>query len=1069
MGEPSQPQDSPSSTSVEQDTPVLPDWTQARRLMAALYVPGDTFHVLAYDDKKVRRPDQRDFIYDERWSVGMFLDSSNDDGFALATTVGAFFGDASAKKLTREADQCVAASAFGIDVDAKDFDKLVSGATQKETVIPEILRRLGDRGLAPHAIVSSGSGLHVYILIERVTFTNDEERGHFKDVWYRLGTVLGEATDRHDLSSILRLPGSIHRKAEPVLVRFVEEHTDLTRRRYTLDEVAHALRDVPPLPEHKKRSRKRAADGAGISVAPIIPVDPWDRHVHDVARRLDAALAKAQAASHGGQGDRSKPDYAYAARMAKLGIPHAVAVAEIAASRKGREREESYSLSTVSNATRDVFPTKTLASTPRWTTHEHAVEALSTGIEKEARERMNEAVLLLGRGEVPPASPPYGEPAVYLVVGRPGGRKTRGVVDFFSMLPGIGSGRIGLVASKVSELLRHEYHINTCYPLGLDAYIENVPTNFRELHAKLPDSLRTLGPKLETDGKGGFAALWTPEKLEQVVEDPFAFWVNCHHPAAFDEHLVPEQDEDGNPVLPAWAESWDDPRLRRPRAVLKFSGRVDLCPLAMSAVALRDRDTCRTCTFEPCRANQNREVGGAKTYWSSARYALLTHRAYETHVAVRPSLNHFDAVVFDEVPALVYRNRKVSVEAEVVRGNARWKVSPIDDLITEVDAYLAALDPSSKKAISLKEASAPVLDKLRQVCRRLTKRASNTRNEVTSQSFRADRIEPFLTWDEYWVVVKCTPEYDDDLPADGESDEPDFKFLAHLETLRDFCGDAPLNVYLEASFDQKGNGLLRVHRPVNGWHEALTSYGTPRPTILLDATAGIDPRYLLAGSSDVEHVPVADFPNTTIILTSERAVSKAAIRERGAVEVASKLVTDVSRWVNDLVDPRYVCDQPRVARLLVVTPMQLEGEVRSALDPYLRGGTLAADVVVDHFGGLRGRNDYRDFDAVYFTNTHRYAGEWYEGLELLLRDFDGARRQWVHSNTWRTLFSDALRHRAQVADFYQDALRIGIRSDPDRRAHIFVPTAEPGIVVRLLRLFRGAKLVLPNGKECVCA
>jgi hypothetical protein len=50
-----------------------------------------------------------------------------------------------------------------------------------------------------------------------------------------------------------------------------------------------------------------------------------------------------------------------------------------------------------------------------------------------------------------------------------------------------------------------------------------------------------------------------------------------------------------------------------------------------------------------------------------------------------------------------------------------------------------------------------------------------------------------------------------------------------------------------------------------------------------------------------------------------------------------------------------------------------------------------------------------------------------------------------------------------VCDLYQDLMRINIRRDPTAKATVFLPTGDPRIVTRVLRLMRGVALVQPDG------
>ncbi len=81
-------------------------------------------------------------------------------------------------------------------------------------------------------MVSSGQGLHVYILIDRVQLSDDAQREHVKDIWYRLGAMLGGSTDKFALASLLRVPGTVNwKQGDAKQVEFIGEQTDLGRAR----------------------------------------------------------------------------------------------------------------------------------------------------------------------------------------------------------------------------------------------------------------------------------------------------------------------------------------------------------------------------------------------------------------------------------------------------------------------------------------------------------------------------------------------------------------------------------------------------------------------------------------------------------------------------------------------------------------------------------------------------------------------------------------------------------------------------------------------------------------------
>jgi hypothetical protein len=1078
------------------------DLAQAKRLMDALYEAGDTIYVCAYHDRNKLVWCQSHLTYDDRFSAGIFIRVANGLRQAVATTVGVFAPEAPGFEARRTEDQCVGLSAFGIDIDRDDLAALVPGATTVEEVLPEVVRRLEQAGIPLHAVVRSGRGLHVYILIKRVKLTTNEERTRAKDVWFRLTKLLGGASDRYDLSSYLRVPGTVNRKGEPVRVEFVEEHTHLDRQRFTMEQVAAAVAHLPGLPAEaavrkERKSTRSKKNGVATVDAEMFRQDPWDLHLFGLAMRLDKSLAEARQVSLDaptpkmGTLDRSKNDFHYASRMLELGLPASIVMAELALTARGRVESQGWRVSTFSAATQKVYPTRRGGEPGTWSAFSESDEALFTGIEGPAHEKHQ--ALLSSRGDSPAsastAPTPTAKAVVSVVLARPGKGKTRGIVHWLATNRHLYTRRLGVCGSMVRELLRHEYAINAAFPFGLATTINDMPYEFEpdlpedhealwaRLPAKVKERIATEAPVGED---GNFRAHWTLEKLKVVVTDPAAFHINARHPLHLDEAIQPHEDEEGHYTYPLGGEKPDPVFETQPAAVVKFRGRPDLCLAGRSAEQLRDRRTClEWCDFSSCRSNMNSRYGGAKTYWTDAAYPLLTHKAFETHAVVNPSLNDFQGMVFDELPAMVYRYPKLRVSPDRVKdGRAKdWQVHPIDSVVESFKKALASLDTNDSKTAGLQRAVTPVLEKLEAASKRLRAKGSDLLRKTMAGDLqrgvvKADTLEPLLSLDEFAALMKLgTVEPDvDEADADESAaggDQAQYALLNHLSTLRDFCESEDLDVFMECSIDQHGTWSLRLCRPVNGWPDLLNlPAGSTRPTVLLDATAGLDPRYLLAGQWDAEETPDGEFPNTTVVLTDAKYRSKSKVKEMGALDLAALVVEQVMPYLGQMVDPACRERHPGPPRLLVVTAKnEMKEPLRAALLPYTESGKLPAEVAVEHFGGLRGRNDFRDFDAVYLTHLHLYDDAFFFGLELLLRDFgEPFDRQWVPKATWYRRKSLALQHRAQVADIYQDALRIGIRSDPTRRAFIFLPTSDAGLVVRVMRLFRGARLVLSDGE-----
>ena len=474
-------------------------------------------------------------------------------------------------------------------------------------------------------------------------------------------------------------------------------------------------------------------------------------------------------------------------------------------------------------------------------------------------------------------------------------------------------------------------------------------------------------------------------------------------------------------------------------------------PRPRSQTELDRPGACRGCAFHACRANP--EPGAARSYWGNARVPILTHGAYWAHRLFKPDANTFDGLVCDEVPDFIYRTPAIRVMTEkTFSGEASWTVEPLDAVLHIFEKGRKWRDPPAgvQAAVS----------KLRERREVLVKQASKLRSEVQQKDRspfenKVADFEPLLSEDEFKSLAQfmskaarkatsmeqvlgaldaLSNEPDHDLTA---ADEPSEELLDPLANLWDFCADTPAFSVLERQeFERDGGGALSIVRPVNGWDSLLLGPdGASRRSVLLDATAGIDPRYMLAGAFEEEVFPSEDFPATTLVLYSEKTVTTTTHRQKSPEVV----VTEVAR---ELGKQRVARD----ARLLLVTDKSMDQGLQRAVLALQRAqpGLLPDDVRVDHFGNLRGKNEYIECDAVYFTHIFRKPEDCYLGLELLLGEFEGYPRQWLTKNdsAWRDRPPEVLA-RSLVCDLYQDLMRINIRHRPSAPAVGLPPDQRP--------------------------
>jgi hypothetical protein len=669
-----------------------------------------------------------------------------------------------------------------------------------------------------------------------------------------------------------------------------------------------------------------------------------------------------------------------------------------------------------------------------------------------------------------------------VAIAAPGTGKTRSVIDTFSRLRHVHL-RVGLAGSRVDELLYYEYLINCLFPQG-SSIPDGDPSSLPDPYLPSLAQQHAVWTKLPESIKKSFAD--EESIFLKRVTNARSFFINTHHPSEVDERLTWSGDEDvfkeGKKKLPPWATGWNDPSLYNPFAVLKFQARQDLCVAGFDKKQLQDRQVCKDCLFVSCRANThqqeqpdkdepvNRLLEGTKLYWRRANVPLLTHAAFRIHSALSPDLNHFDGLVFDEIPEkVVYRVAKISVSPDT-NARANWTLD-IQDRLRRVLKSLLQVD--DEKRVEAEEICA----KLESARSRLAHLGQKLRREVqaekrSSYEFKVETdFEPLLGFNDFKKLVRITrgvQELDED-DDEQQSSDLSSELRDLLLTLRDFCG-APgelLSVYLEHTFDKNGEGELWVHRPVNGWPEVLDKPdGTPRPTIILDASAGLDPRYQLLNPGGDEQVPRRSYPNTTVVFYQDKTEWLGKARSRDEQYRIGLLKEVVEPYLTKLAQA--TSRDYSALKLLLLTNkgdrLHLELAWQQAVR-LLRSSDPAAlpSTTVDHFGRLRGSNAYRDFDAVFFANLFARHGDEYVGLDLLLRNFEDYPKQWESKNVeaWKHNW-ELTRSRSMVAEIYQDALRIGLRSSPERPCLIFLPTKDQRFVARIMRCFRDATFVLPG-------
>lgn len=174
-----------------------------------------------------------------------------------------------------------------VDVRGKAHAELDLPPTREDAV-----QLLNEFPLAPTILVDSGHGLHGYWLFrEPLTIDSEEERDQAQDLVLRFQrTLQGIAAKRgwkidntSDLARVLRLPGTVNRKAEPARVWVIESHEE---HRYNPSDFEQYLVENTPQADVCESQVPRKPAQRIPQIEPIVAGCAWMRHCRDDAAHL---------------------------------------------------------------------------------------------------------------------------------------------------------------------------------------------------------------------------------------------------------------------------------------------------------------------------------------------------------------------------------------------------------------------------------------------------------------------------------------------------------------------------------------------------------------------------------------------------------------------------------------------------------------------------------------------------------------------------------------------------------------------------------------------------------------
>lgn len=263
------------------------------------------------------------------------------------------------------------------------------------------------------------------------------------------------------------------------------------------------------------------------------------------------------------------------------------------------------------------------------------------------------------------------------------------------------------------------------------------------------------------------------------------------------------------------------------------------------------------------------------------------------------------------------------------------------------------------------------------------------------------------------------------------------------------------------TFGKRGNEYeLRVESLINQWDKIVPKEDST--TIIFDATANIDPSYLVDGAPSIRDLFSSElrFNNLHIVFYSDRDISKEKVTKQNC----DKLFNHLSKC------------HPTSKRLIVCSKDKeciAEKSINSLND--------SESFYIDHFNNLKGKNRYIDCNVIAFTNLLRRTEANY--LLMAQEVFNNQSKnkeisyKFKVSNSWKLKrgvdqltnmsdstfvfndeFVDNVRTSVDVVDIIQTIFRISLRRDYQSENYVYLPISSSGLLKKIIHYFRGAKV-----------
>ncbi len=454
-----------------------------------------------------------------------------------------------------------------------------------------------------------------------------------------------------------------------------------------------------------------------------------------------------------------------------------------------------------------------------------------------------------------------------------------------------------------------------------------------------------------------------------------------------------------------------------------------------------------TCEFKTCRAHPD-----YRKKLTFAEVVIASHQAVDnggSHT-IRYTDNtkqeHTRNVIFDEKPAGVFRE---------------WSVEIKPDSVKFVEDIVALLSSSGT------ERHAGLIDSLNKVRRQLLRKLSDIKTDLKkykgyqkAKSYvRLARSSGLLAMgnrDLYFALLKISGQ------------QPTVEKSSEVSNMADVIRN--LTAYdgpMIETFEQERQCLaIRWGQPQ--WTRLRTQM--PGAFIVLDATAHLDPDYAMPGAPKLVRTPIVQsFPNMTIHSTSSKDVSASSLTANWQQKYFDQIQMQVGHIKNAF---------PGEHVLIVI-----KKDVKDSGSPKMEADLKArfsgdASVHINHFGNLKGSNEFRYCKHIIFANLLRWKTESYllramylasgpvsdiitNRLTPVMAGKSGimvSKGRFSNAAEFRNPELEMLRLQYEVPDMIQTIMRTALRDDTNSEVHVWLPGSNLRKIGMLLDYFVDAKV-----------